>query len=112
MKLHVRFVFLAAFLILPSFAYSQDMPRYDVKAYCKKVANSFGEYSASIEEGCFDMEQNSYDETKSIWGTVPKSMRSYCNKVAMFDGSGSYDILKGCIEMESSASSSSKEFKY
>jgi hypothetical protein len=100
------------FFTIPSIALSQEIPRYDVNSYCKKVANSVGEYSATIEQGCFDSEQNSYNETKIIWGGLPKSMKAYCDKIARYDGSGSYDILKGCIEMESSASSKSKDFKY
>lgn len=95
-------------------ASAQEMPRFDVEAYCKKIANFSGSYSAVTDESCFDMEQSSYDNLKRSWSELPSKMREYCTKIAKFGGGGSYMTLESCIEMESDSAgkNSGRLFKY
>ncbi|QGT80395.1 MULTISPECIES: hypothetical protein [Pseudomonas syringae group] len=81
---------------LPFFTYAAE---YNVKTYCKKVADSVGG-SAQIELGCREQEN---DAKASIPGknATPKILK-YCDQVAQSIG-GSYQILSGCIDQEQDA---------
>ncbi|PDT32351.1 hypothetical protein CO660_00205 [Rhizobium sp. L9] len=91
-------------------AHADSIPRYDPAQYCKKVSLAGGG-SQMIYNGCVEMEQNAYDELKSIWDNLPIQAKSYCDMVARTTD-GSYSILKGCIDMETEASSSTPKFKF
>lgn len=93
-----------------SLAHAQDIPRYDVSAYCNQVADVSGG-SSVIYNGCIDLEQDAYDDLKVAWPSIAPRSLSYCNDVAQISG-GSYVILQGCIDMETDAASSTPEFKY
>lgn len=64
-----------------------------------------------IRNGCIEMEQDSYNKLKQIWGDLPAKSRRYCTDVAQVAG-GSYNILSGCIDMEVEAAGESKPFQY
>lgn len=81
-------------------AAATDMPRYDVDAHCRAVAEFGGSYSAVMENGCFDLEQQAYDALKPHWNELPEAMREHCDEVARLGGDGSYSMLKGCIDLE------------
>lgn len=107
----MRKILLFTLLTLPyTGVQAKEMPRYDPEAYCQQVANVSGG-SSMIFNGCIDMEQQSYNNLKSVWASIPNRTKNYCDKVASVAG-GSYSILEGCIDMELEAASSSKEFQF
>ena len=89
-----------------------DPPRYDVAVHCTEVASFGGEYSEMMYDGCFDMEQASYDNLKRRWDAIPSRMRQHCDEVATFGGTGSYALLEGCVQMEEAAASTDNTFQY
>lgn len=93
---------------------AQDMPRYDVAAYCKAVAGYGGNHSEMLEEACFDQEQEAYDSLKPEWAELASKMRDYCDQVATFGSEGSYLLLEACIdqEMQSAGVNRKRKFKY
>ena len=93
------------YLLMAGPAASQTMPRYDVEAYCRQAADISGG-SATIFNGCIDMEQDAYDKRKAMWPSIPSSTRSYDDEVTRLS-SGSYSILDGCIDMEMDTASDS-----
>lgn len=95
-------------LVQPALA--GDIPRYNVEAYCKQVADISGG-SSMIYNGCIDMEQEAYNSLKPLWSSVRGQQQNYCDDVAEISG-GSYSILKGCIDMESDAAGAPSTFKY
>jgi len=105
-----KFAFAMAATISVAPAAAQDMPRYDVPAYCNQVADVSGG-SSMIYNGCIEMEQDAYDGLKASWSGISSRARSYCDEVARVSG-GSYSILQGCIDMESDAAASTPEFKF
>jgi len=104
----------AAALLCASAAHAQSLPRFDVDAQCRKIANFGGSYSEMMMSGCLDNEQSSYDALKAAWGDLPEAMRKQCVKIATFGGPGSYMMLKGCVDNELAAarSNASRSFKY
>lgn len=96
-------LFLAGVLCLSSPVLAADLPQYDVKAYCKQVAEVGGGGSKSIELGCRQMEAEALNELRKI--NIPTQMLNYCREVAEIDGIGSYSTLQGCIIMEQEAAS-------
>lgn len=79
------------------------MPKYDLKAYCHKVASSGNVADPqAIIKGCYQVEQDSYDALKPVWDKLPPEIRTYCNKVARASGAGSYIVLEGCVAEEQS----------
>lgn len=97
-----------------SAALAQEMPRYDVGAYCDQVASITGSTSELLRNGCFNQEQSSYDGLKARWSTIPPNVQSYCNEVATVAGGGSYLLLNGCVQQELAAkrSNESTHFRY
>jgi len=91
-------------------AQAQSLPRYDVEAYCRTVAEVSGG-SAMIFNGCIDMEQDAYDGLKRDWAGVPQSTREYCDMVAGVSGH-SYSILAGCVDIETDAAGAPSVFTY
>lgn len=81
----------------PKKAASGSLPHYDIKAYCKEVADISGG-SAMIERECRKMEKAALDELQKM--SVPVKTLRYCDEVASVGGKGSYSTLQGCIEME------------
>lgn len=100
--------FLFACLAIP--AQAQTIPRYNVEGYCQQVADVSGG-SATIFNGCMDMEQQAYNTLKIMWAQLPGNSRNYCDEVARVSG-GSYSILQGCIEMETDAARAPRSFEY
>lgn len=101
---------IAAAVSIPTSAYTQEVPRYDVPSYCQGVTD-FGGGSSVIYNGCIEMEQEAYDSLKLAWFAASSRARSYCDGVARMGG-GAYSILKGCLDMEGDAASNTQEFKY
>jgi len=94
-------------------ARASSLPRYDPEAHCRKVATAIGAYSAMIDKGCLEMEQQAYDSLKSNWDVFPIDAQEHCDEVARAIGDeGSYSILKGCIEMETEAARTKKQFRF
>lgn len=107
----MRKTLLTALLFLPfGTTIAENMPRYNPEQYCQQVANISGG-SSMIFNGCIDMEQQSYNNLKARWGSLPNRTKSYCHEVASVAG-GTYSILEGCIDMETDASNASKGFQY
>jgi hypothetical protein len=100
----------AFFVSLAPPAMAQAMPRYDVEAYCRTVADVSGG-SEMIFGGCMEIEQDAYDARKAGWSSLPGKSRDYCDEVARVSG-GSYAILDGCLELETDAAASTPTFKY
>ena len=94
----------AALFALPIANASAELPAYDLKAFCHKVASS-GNVSdpQAIVKGCYQVERESYDALKPIWDKLPAKVRAYCNKVARANGPGSYIVLEGCVAEEQSS---------
>ena len=111
MKLRlISMVTIAGAIIISPPSFAESVPRYDPDAYCKDVAE-FSGGSAVIYSGCIDSEQDSYNNLKEAWPTLPDAVRSYCDDVARY-ADGSYVILEGCVEQEMKAASSKKQFKF
>ena len=72
---------------------------YDIKAYCKNVANVSGG-SYAIEESCRQMEADARLRVEARRAGVPKRVMAYCDRVAVIGGGGSYAMLDSCIDME------------
>ncbi|HZK23774.1 MAG TPA: hypothetical protein VFC74_00090, partial [Oscillospiraceae bacterium] len=62
-------------------AHANQIPRYNPEAYCQQVAN-FSGGSSMILNGCIDMEQQSYNNLKRIWASIPNRTQNYCEEVA------------------------------
>lgn len=107
----MRKLLLLTFLIFPYLgAHASQMPRYNPEAYCQQVA-SFSGGSSMIFNGCIDMEQESYNNLKRIWVSIPNRTKEYCHEVASISGR-SYSILEGCIDMEIDSIRSNKTFQF
>lgn len=91
---------------------SEAIPRFDVPAHCKTVAEFGGTYSAVMEQQCMKMEQADYDSLKPRWAELPETVRKHCVQVAGFGGQPSYMILNQCVKMELEAGGSGTEFKF
>lgn len=91
-------------------AHASEIPRYNPEAYCRQVANVSGG-SSMIFNGCLDMEQESYNNLKRIWVSIPNRTKEYCHEVASISGR-SYSILEGCIDMEIDSIRSNKTFQF
>lgn len=87
-----------------------EMPDYDVKAYCKTVADTAGG-SAMILRGGYSQEQTSYNKLKPTWETLPAKMQKYCDEVAQVSG-GSFMILAGCVQMELKSAAGADDFQF
>lgn len=106
-----RWLFLIlAILFTAAPASAFDLPRYDVDSYCQQVAQVSGG-SATIYNGCIEMEQSAYNDLKQSWASVPEKTAKYCNRVAR-TSNGSYTILQGCIDMEMDAAGNKVGFQY
>jgi hypothetical protein len=90
--------------------WAQDLPHYDVAAYCRQVSDVSGG-SAMIYNGCIEMEQDAYNKRKADWPSLSPKTRDYCDEVGRVSG-GSYSILDGCIDLEVGAAGSTPAFKY
>lgn len=93
-------------------AHAQTLPRYDVDGYCKEIASATGEYSASTDQLCFEAEQDSYNNVKSVWAGLPEAARRYCDDIATFTGKGSYKTLAYCLKQESAAAGGNANRKF
>jgi hypothetical protein len=89
-----------------------EMPRYNVAAHCKAVAEFGGNYSEMMYDGCFQMEQTAYNNLKPRWDGLAATLRSHCDRIATFGGAGSYSMLEGCVQMEEQAGSTDNVFEY
>ena len=98
-------------MVVPSLSFA-EMPRYDVKGYCQVIASVGGTYSETMNAGCFEMEQSSYNNMKPKWDNLSSNLQKYCDQIARVGGGGSYSMLEGCIQMEEQAGSTDKTFKY
>ncbi len=87
------------------------IPLYDVKSYCNIIANYGGSPSEFIRKGCYTQEQSAYNEIKSEWPNVPKSIRSQCDSIAKTSGPGSYALFNGCIKQEISSKEENQNFE-
>jgi hypothetical protein len=110
MKIQWMWLALAA---LPAVASADEvMPRFDVPAHCKAVAELGGTHSAMMEEQCMKMEQADYNALKPRWAELPSSVREHCIQIAGFGGRPSYMMLNQCVKMELEAGSAGTEFKF
>jgi hypothetical protein len=80
-------------------ASAQDLPNFDINAYCAQVAAAGGG-SYMIEQGCREQEAAAQAELASR--TIEPRILEYCTQVAQVSG-GSYGILQGCVQMEERA---------
>lgn len=99
-----------AIAFTPAVALADSVPRYDVGAYCGKVAEAVGG-SAQIENTCITQEQNAYNGLKARWLEIDTKAKSYCDRVASAVG-GTYQIMSTCIDQETSAANSKPGFEY
>lgn len=99
-------------LLFSSMAMANELPRYDVEAHCEKIATVGGDRSAMMYNGCIDMEQDSYNSIRDMWGDLPGETQQHCTRIAEVGGTGSYQMLSGCIDMETSAANNQSEFSF
>lgn len=99
-----------ASIMTPTVGMAAEMPRFNVPAYCARVADTVGG-SDMIREGCLEQEQSSYNELKPRWASVPERTQAYCVNVAQTIG-GSYQILEGCLTQEASSGDSVDSFEF
>lgn len=83
-------------ILLASPVFAADIPQFDIKAYCKNVADVSGG-SNVIELGCRDMENDAKSALAKM--SIPSKVLNYCTEVARASG-GSYSIVQGCVDME------------
>jgi hypothetical protein len=98
--------------VLMTTAALAEMPDYDVKKHCQRVASFTGTPSQSLMQACFEQEQSAYDHLKSTWDGLPASMRSHCDRVAKFAGEGSFSLLESCIDQEQQAKRGNEQFQF
>ena len=105
---------LLAIALGASTAGAQEMPKYDVDAYCASLAKFGGGHSEMMKDGCFQLEQSSYDNLKETWPSLAPAMKRECMKIASFGSPGSYMMLQGCVEMEqaSKVKNDNRKFKF
>lgn len=103
-----------ALLVTVISASAQELPRFDVKSECQRIARVSGSFSEMTFGGCMDMEQAAYNGMKDSWNTLPSVVRQECVRIAAVGGSGSYTTLQGCIQMEMSAAEQNRgrQFRY
>lgn len=93
-------------LAIAGAAVAQELPRFDVVAFCHQIATRNnetmkfdGEFSPSEFAGCKHIEQSAYNElTGNQWDRFPAAMRQSCLKES---SAGlyfpSYRQLLGCL---------------
>lgn len=107
----VRVMVGAAGIVLSTWgAQAQTLPRYDVEEYCQELS-AYGGGSPSTYNTCIEMEQDAYDDLKSVWIDTPRRIRDYCDQLARYGGE-SYSTLNTCVDMETEAASSPRSFRY
>lgn len=108
-----KIVLALAALALASFvgvAHAQELPRYDVPAYCKTIA-AYGGGSSALYNGCMQNEQTAYDDLKANWAGLSAQIKAYCTEIAAFGGN-SYALFQGCVQNETAAADAPTTFKY
>jgi hypothetical protein len=89
-----------------------EMPDYDVKAYCARIASIGGSPSEMMLQACYQQEQSAYDGLKPRWDSLPASERAYCDRIARVGGNGSFMMLGACIDQERAAASDNQGFQF
>ena len=89
-------VFLSIVLILLLTGYAMA---YDIKAYCRQVADAVGG-SYQIEKTCREQEYQAQDRISRM--QIPARIENYCRNVGQAVG-GSYQIMETCIQQENEA---------
>ncbi len=97
-------------LSLPLVARADDLPRYDMDAFCRGVASVAETTSDDVLAKCLDREHEAYDVAKSKWPSLPASAQSFCERSTLAAGDGSYEKLRSCIEQKEAGGSPS--FRY
>lgn len=89
-------------------------PRYDAKAYCRKLSAIGGSPSEILYGSCLEQEQDSYDGLKASWASIPDGIKKYCDRLARVSSPGSYIMLSECVRQEISAkkANSKADFNY
>ncbi|WP_447529829.1 hypothetical protein [Vreelandella sp. TE19] len=91
-----------AFLALAGSAAAAELPRFNVEAYCERVASG----SHDSFNYCIAEEQSAYDDLRGRAASVSDQTMDYCSRVA----GNSYDSLQYCIEEESDAEENRRSF--
>lgn len=90
-----------------------SIPVYDVPAYCARISKLSGMPSQMLLQGCYQMEQDSYNALHPVWATLPVAMRRYCTRIAASSMSNaSYMLLNGCVEMEQQSTVANQNFQF
>ncbi|WP_069307812.1 hypothetical protein [Methylobrevis pamukkalensis] len=105
---------LIAAALLAGPATAGELPRFDPKSHCTRLASLSGGYSEGLFGICFRSEQSDYDELKARWSGIAESIATHCQRVATMGGGGSYGLLKICIDSEirERETNSGAEFKF
>lgn len=88
---------LVALLSFPYSALGGEVPQYDIKTYCRQLAD-MGGGSAVIERECRKEEKAALKRLEKV--TLPERALRYCDEVSSMGGGGSYIILEECIKQE------------
>lgn len=94
----MRTLTILALMALTLPASAQQVPRFDVEASCRNMAEMAGN-SEFMYGACFDQEQGAYNSLKPMWARLPGTMRSNCKDMAQMAG-GTYFMLKACVDQE------------
>ena len=89
-----------------------EMPDYDVKPHCNRVASVGGGMSQMILQGCYQEEQSAYDQLKPMWDKLLPQLREHCDQIAKVGGGGSFTILQGCVQEELQARKQNQQFQF
>jgi hypothetical protein len=106
------FVMAAVAVLVTASVARAEMPDYDVKKHCQRVASFTGTPSQSLLQSCFELEQTAYDHLKPTWESLPAAMKSHCDRVAKFAGDGSFSLLESCIDQEQQAKKGNEQFQF
>jgi hypothetical protein len=86
------------------------MPDYDVKGHCGRQSEMLGGGDFWMK-ACLTQEQESYNELKTIWDSVPQRVKRHCRQqTALF--LASYFWLHACVAQELESGEAVKNFEF
>lgn len=98
----MRTIFLVALLAIgsPALAQTDEVPKFDIKAYCEKASAKRETMLSRFMKECETYQRSAYSELLLIWPAHSQELKARCIRVAEIDGQKSYSLLLGCIQKE------------
>ncbi len=77
-----RLLLILVILALPTAAFPQDLPSWDINSYCAKRAQKSGMTTSELVDACVEAERASLSELKASWADYTAASRAKCLKEA------------------------------